>query len=209
MFKYLFTGLLCLCSLLCLSQQEVFPALGGEYLQVNQDSTLSADIISLTVRDNARVILNWRVASEENEYFTVERSATGKDFETVAVIKYSTTIDRLEWIDEKPIKGKNIYRIKYSFLNGVQWYSKSVVAVVNGLQSFRFYPNPAKEMIILRSEQPIDISIIDRAGKARISQTLESGLQTLNISSLENGVYILRVYNRQTNNYFLERLVKN
>lgn len=210
MFKYLLTGLLCLCGIVCYTQEEAsMAAASGDDSIISPDTLLINDALNLVLRDNSKVILNWRVLSALNEFFTVERSCNGKDFETIAVIKQLASMNRLEWIDEQPLKGKNTYRVRYSFKNGVQWYTKPVVAVVSGAQSFKFYPNPAEEMIIIRSEQPIDVSILDGAGKVRISQTLQSGPQTLNVSSLEKGVYVLRIYNRQTNNFFLERLVKN
>lgn len=211
MFKYLLTGLLCLCGIFCYSQNEAsFSAAAPEVLATVSPDTLAInDALSLVVRDNAKTILSWKVLSAQNEYFSIERSCNGKDFETIAVIKQVSGMNKLEWTDEQPVKGKNIYRIRYSFYNGVQWYTKTVAAVISGSQSFKFYPNPAEEIIIIRSEQAIDVTIIDGAGKTRISQTLQAGLQTLNVSALEKGVYILRVYNRQTNNFFLDRLVKN
>jgi hypothetical protein len=210
MFKYLLTGLLCLCGIFCYSQEEAsFTAAPEVLATISPDTLAMNDALSLVVRDNAKTLLSWKVLSSQNEYFSIERSCNGKDFETIAVIKQVSGVGKMEWTDEQPVKGKNIYRVRYSFYNGVQWYTKTVVAVISGAQSFRFYPNPAEEIIIIRSEQAIDVSIIDGAGKTRIAQTLQSGLQTLNVSTLEKGVYVLRVYNRQTNNYFLERLVKN
>jgi len=173
------------------------------------DTSSINDALNIFVRDNSRIFLSWKVLSNQNEYFSIERSCNGKDFETIAVIKQLASSDKVEWVDEQPVKGKNVYRVRYSFHNGVQWYTRPVAAVVSGAQSFKFYPNPADEMIIIRSEQPIDITIIDGTGKPRITQTLQSGPQTLNVSTLEKGVYLLRVYNRQTNNYLQERLVKN
>ena len=75
--------------------------------------------------------------------------------------------------------------------------------------SFKFYPNPVDNILIIRSENPLDIQIIDATGKTRLSQANLQGLQTINVSTLEKGIYILRVNNRLANTIVQERLVKN
>jgi hypothetical protein len=43
----------------------------------------------------------------------------------------------------------------------------------------------------------------------RLSQTNLLGLQTINVSTLEKGIYLLRLNNRLANTIVQERLVKN
>ena len=75
--------------------------------------------------------------------------------------------------------------------------------------SFKFYPNPVDNILIIRSENILDVQIIDAGGKLRISQANVQGLQTINVSSLETGVYVLRLHNRSANTIVQDRLLKN
>ena len=72
-----------------------------------------------------------------------------------------------------------------------------------------FYPNPVDQVLIIRSEYPVDLTIMDANGKARITVSNTSGLQLLNLASLEKGAYLIRVFNRSQNTSQLERLIKN
>ena len=75
--------------------------------------------------------------------------------------------------------------------------------------TFKFYPNPVDNVLIIRSETALDIQIIDATGKSRLSQTNVSGLHTINVSTLEKGVYVIRVLNRLSNTVVQDRLLKN
>ena len=127
----------------------------------------------------------------------------------MAVLKQTMGQMKMDWTDELPARGKNEYRLRCSSTDGRHRYSKSILAYVGGNLSFRFYPNPADNNLIIRSEQPVDLTIIDGNGKIRITQNQISGLQLLNISALEKGVYIIRIYNRQSNALLQDKLVKN
>ena len=173
------------------------------------DSSKIAEEFDAVVRDNAKIFLSWKVIIGQVDFFTIERSCNGKDFETMAVLKQGSKQLTMDWVDEQPAKGRNQYRIRCSYSDGQSRYSKSIMAYVGGNVSFRFYPNPADNVLIIRSEQAIDVTIIDGNGRTRISQNLLSGLQLLNISTLEKGAYVIRIYNRQSNTLLQEKLVKN
>lgn len=209
MFKYLLTGICCLFLFDCFSQEEVAISLPDTIIPASPDSNTITTELDAVVRDNLKIILSWKALNNQNDFFSVERSSNGKEFETIAVLKQTTGLLKMNWVDEEPARGKNHYRIRYSAANGTVIYSGIVTAQLGGNLSFRFYPNPADNVLIVRSEQAIDISIIDAFGKVRMTQTQLSGLQLLNISSLEKGAYILHIFNRQTNTHIQEKLVKN
>ena len=162
------------------------------------------------IKENSRVVLNWRLSdSSLTDFFSIERSCNGKDFEVVAVLKMAQISTWFEWIDESPAKGKNIYRIKCSGKDNRPFYSRPMNVQIAGDLSIKFYPNPVDNILIIRSENPLDIQIIDGAGKMRLTQTNLQGLQTINVSALEKGIYLLRLTNRLANTIVQERLVKN
>lgn len=206
--KYFFTSMFCLCLSLAFSQEELLFNL----TDTNRPPFLGLPAITpeldIIVRDNSKVMLSWKVTTDRNGFFSIERSCNGKEFETIAVLKQTSGPLKMDWVDEQPVRGKNQYRIGCSTADGKLIYSGVVTAQVSGNISFRFYPNPADNVLIVRSEQAVDLTIVDGNGKMRISQNQLAGLQMLNISSLEQGVYILHIYNRQLNTHTQEKLVK-
>src|SRR5438105_370475 len=133
--------LLCLLMFVCTAQDEAtgFPAATVFTIDT---SSIIADL-SLIVRDNTKVILNWKQPEDNNfEFAVIERSSGGRDFEVVAVLKQTELRPDNEWIDDAPAKGRSLYRIRFSGKNGQPLYSKTVSSLIAGDISFRFYPNP-------------------------------------------------------------------
>ena len=170
---------------------------------------LITDFVSV-VRDNNRVQLVWKVAdSLISPFFSLERSSNGKDFEVVAVVKLSILNNQYEWLDESPLKGRNLYRVRYTGKNGDLFYSSPVSVQIDGQPVYKFYPNPVDNILIIRSDVPVDVQITDATGKVRISQSRVNGLQTINVSGLEKGIYLLRVTNKLNNGISQDKLIKN
>jgi len=168
-----------------------------------------SDITSL-VRDNNRVQLSWKVTdSMTSPFFSIERNSNGKDFEVVAVVKLSITNSQYEWTDDSPLKGRNLYRVRISGKNGEQFYSRPLAVQIEEQSAYKFYPNPVDNILIIRCGAPVDVQITDANGKIRISQNRVSGLQTINVSTLEKGIYLLRITNKQNNGIIQDKLIKN
>jgi hypothetical protein len=150
---------LSLSALLCIAQEagSLLPERGVNSL----DSSYITDLVHI-IKENSRVVLNWRLSdSSLTDFFSIERSCNSKDFEVVAVIKLGQASKWFEWIDESPAKGKNVYRIKCSARDNRQFYSKALNVQIAGDISFKFYPNPVDNILIIRSENPLDIQIIE------------------------------------------------
>ncbi|RYY31059.1 MAG: T9SS type A sorting domain-containing protein [Chitinophagaceae bacterium] len=177
--------------------------------RVPDSAAVITDLVHV-IRENSKVVLNWQLTdSTATDFFTIERSSNSRDYEVVAVIKIAKPSRWFEWIDESPAKGKNIYRIKCASKNNAINYSNVIQAQIAGDITFKFYPNPVDNVLIIRSETALDIQIIDATGKSRLSQTNVSGLHTINVSTLEKGVYVIRVLNRLSNTVVQDRLLKN
>ncbi|RZS71864.1 putative secreted protein (Por secretion system target) [Pseudobacter ginsenosidimutans] len=179
-------------------------------LAEGDDSSVQVTNLAAIVKERTKVLLNWRLARIEGAAFVaVERSVNGRDFEMVALLKQPVSGDWYEWVDDSPGKGRNAYRIKHAGKSGVDQHSLIASTLIAGDISFKFYPNPVDNILIIRSEHASDVQIIDARGVIRLSQSGFHGLQTLNVSSLEKGVYILRVNNRVTGTISQEKLLKN
>ena len=177
------------------------------------DSVDSISIVSdftSIVKDNNRVLLSWRVNDAvASEFFSVERSLNGKDFEIIAVIRLSKSNPKYEYTDESPANGKSVYRIRCGSKQGAQLYSSPVTVQIVGPAAFKFYPNPVDNILIIRSEDPLEVQKLDASGNSKIALSKVQGLQTINVTTLEKGIYLLRVTNKLTNLVSQEKLIKN
>ncbi|OQP67361.1 hypothetical protein A3860_03140 [Niastella vici] len=200
--------LICLLVHVCIAQEV--PTVTPLVNQFPADSSSYITNLSVSIFENARVILNWKQPEDTSLTFAViERSTGGRNFEVVAVLKQSEIKPENEWIDEAPPKGRSLYRVRFSGKEVQPAYSKAVETLIAGDISFRFYPNPVDNILIIRSEAVLDIQVVDAVGKQRIGINNLQGLQTLNVSGLEKGIYFLRINNHTTGLLTQEKLLKN
>jgi hypothetical protein len=165
--------------------------------------------LSYTISENAKVILTWKVSGSIPDFFVIERSDNGKPFETITVLNRQEQKELYQLTDDNPAKGRNFYRIRYSFKEGQSLYSSSVSVLIAGYLTFKFYPNPVDHILIVRADSPLDVQITDANGKVRISEVRVQGLRTLNVASLEKGVYLIRFSSKLMNIMSQEKLIKN
>ena len=178
-------------------QQEA----GGAALFVN---------FSAAIKESNRVILQWEVDSlEEGDYFIIERGVDGINYETIGVLRRTRNIAHYESTDMAPPNGSDFYRIKYTAPGGHTLYSRVKQLSTSGEIDFKFYPNPVDKVFIIRTEHMIDIQVVDAIGVTRLSKRLQPGIQVINISALERGVYILRVADKESNRVVSNQLLKN
>jgi hypothetical protein len=165
------------------------------------------DGLTATIKDSYKVSLKWQTnALPEESFFVVERSANGTDFSAIGVLK-NTARGAFEFVDDAPVKGKAFYRVKTT-LGQYYGYSAVVAATLSGDISCRFYPNPVDKALIIRSEGPLDVQIADKFGKPLISSRLPAGLKIVDVSSLEPGVYVITLFQKDSNRLVTDKLVK-
>ncbi len=97
--------------------------------------------------DLSRIALSWSTASELNfDYFDVERSADAIDFMSIGkVTGHGTSNVRNDYslVDEKPLIGKNYYRLKSVDFDYYTEYFKVIAVDFSGEKSFMISPNPS------------------------------------------------------------------
>jgi len=165
--------------------------------------------LSSRITDNLKIILSWTVSNSMPDFFAIERSDNGKSFEVVSVLSNLVAEKIFQWTDDAPRKGKSFYRLRYAFKHGDSLYSKTIPVTIAGYVAFKFYPNPVDHVLIVRTEAPLDLMITDANGRVRLSESHVQGLHTINVSSLEKGVYLIRFINKLTNIMSQEKLIKN
>jgi hypothetical protein len=200
--------LLCLLMYVCTAQEQPTVSPLANHFPVDT-STFITDLF-VNIIENARVVLSWKQPEDTSFTFAViERSSGGRNFEVVAVLKQTDIKPENEWIDDAPAKGRSLYRVRFSGKNGQPAFSKVAETLIAGDISFRFYPNPVDNILIIRSEALLDVQIVDAVGKQRVSINNLQGLQTINVMSLEKGIYFLRINNHTTGLLTQEKLLKN
>ena len=162
------------------------------------------------VKEFNKVLLQWDVDStEEGDYFVVERATDGDRYETIGALRKTGGSNHYELIDVAPPNGADYYRIKYSGQDGRTFYSKAVQLSLSGEVDFKFYPNPVDKLFIIRTEHAVDIQVIDPQGSVRVAKRLQPGIQVVNVSFLERGIYVLRVADKESNKIISNQLIKN
>jgi len=129
-------------------------ALGGS-------NVLPVKWLQVTAKLTGRLVqVSWKTANEANvNNYTVERSADGLSFATVAIVNASPGVaaeKQYDATDGLPLKGANYYRIRQTDKDGHYSYSKTVLVMVAETGNFILWPNPAATSVTVQSSQIMD-----------------------------------------------------
>lgn len=151
--------------------------------------------------------LHWITASEQNtNYFGIERSEDGRIFNEqgqVPASGNSTEQKNYAFIDQQPLRGMNIYRLRMVDLDGSFTYSKIVIIKLDTLlNTLLVFPNPAATELTIQlfGRGALQLKIADANGrilKEEVVQLSGNASKSLDIRNLPKGVYILSL---QTSN---------
>ena len=178
----------------------------------SEDNPLPVELLAFeaAVVDN-KVHLQWITASEiNNDYFTIERSRDGENFEKIKDIPskaeygYSNSVLFYEAWDENPYTGTSYYRVKQTDFDGTYEYSDVVdVNIKSGKTAkLNLYPNPNRGerfYLSISGFEPYEmvfISIVDVFGKKVYSEVIntgDSGSKQHEVipQNLERGIYFV------------------
>ena len=172
---------------------------------------LPITLLSFTANETANGInINWQTASEvNNDYFTVERSINGYDWETLLTIEgagNSNTVLSYAAVDRNPYHGHSYYRLKQTDFDGQFSYSKITSAFINYEQKslIRIYPNPTNGLIKV-SASNLELKFItiqntfrqDITHKAQIKRNGDSSF-LIDLSRLPSGLYFIKTRSNVT-----------
>jgi Secretion system C-terminal sorting domain len=160
---------------------------------------LPIELTTFTAKpNNSTVNLAWQTASEKgNSHFDIERSANGKDWSKIGMVKGSgTSQQKLDYrfTDEGPLSILNYYRLKQVDLDGQFNYSPVVTAVVGKGKLKGIFPNPTTDKVTLVGNDLTNddvVTIFDLNGRNIKTQKV-SGSQ-IDVSDLAKGFYILSI----------------
>lgn len=170
------------------------------------------------------VLLEWATASEINsQYFTLERSFDGKNFEKVTYVNaagYSNSMRRYSFLDKVQSEGRIYYRLHQTDRDGTVQAPVDITVLRNGAKgerSMTLFPNPTvgKEVSLsisgLAAEEVAQVEVTTTTGQTITSLTVTgttTGLVTTGLalpSETPAGIYLVTV--RSENGMMKSRLV--
>jgi len=130
--------------------QYVDPSSG---ISCSDPTTLPVEFVDVSAEanNNGGVDVKWATISEENnDFFTIERSLNGIDFQPIGQVKGQGSSDirtNYSFVDNAPLLGAAYYRVRQTDFDGASEYSKTV-KVANtyaGMAQGQIgaYPNPS------------------------------------------------------------------
>jgi len=157
-------------------------------------------------KGNTGNLLQWGTASEQNnDYFSIERSADGSRFEsigTVAGAGTSSAAINYTFTDSKTTGGTYYYRLKQVDKDGKFIYSKVIIIRDNSNAGpAQVFPNPVLDnlSVIITNDARGNgkISVFDLTGRSVRQEALVKNDKTLNavlnMNNLTAGLYIVEI----------------
>jgi hypothetical protein len=167
------------------------------------NAILPAELLSFTAQCSEKATtLYWSTAAEfNNDYFVVERSPDGTQWETVGKVQgagNSSSVRNYEYVDDTPIPvgkgGEVYYRLKQTDYDGKFEYSP--------VTSVRFpcqeggvivLPNPSSGIFSISGLLPgSEVSLYNVLGEKIFSREAEEKFMTIDIADRAKGVYFIK-----------------
>ena len=148
------------------------------------NSGLPIELLSFSAKSNNNLVdLKWITASEKNnEYFTIERTKDGINYETIEKVKgagNSSSVRNYSTTDLHPYEGISYYRLMQTDYNGEFTYSNLVSVDFRILNEFSFkvIPNPNEGesiSLLLNATKGDEILVVvyDIAGRESYSKII-------------------------------------
>jgi hypothetical protein len=146
------------------------------------------------------VLLEWSTATEsDNDFFVVEKTKDGVNFEEVAKIDgagNSSFILKYQTLDENPYPGKSYYRLQQVDFSGHFSFSELVqVSFESNGFTWNIYPNPVYDQVVnvafnTPTAAEIELRLVDVTGKVYF-RTILTGDAVALPNDLARGAYFL------------------
>jgi hypothetical protein len=180
--------------------------------QILSGIVLPVELISFDgIREGITNQLSWSTSSEiNNDYFILEKSTDGINFELLSIVQgagNASDLNRYTYTDVDRINAVCYYRLSQVDFNGQQKESGiiTVRSNPNTNESIDIFPNPAKETLFIRVNNPnqevVNLIISNMLGQIVYTETMNTTINSfkqLNIASFEKGTYFIEIQSPQT-----------
>lgn len=155
----------------------------------------------------ADIFLKWETTNEINTSgFDIERSTDGTNFQTIGTVQSTgrQTLNRYSYMDKigNDLNGTLYYRLRMTDIDGKFTISNVAKVTVDSRVTLSLFPNPVGNQLIFITGENMNnaiVSIIGQDGRTLLSQKFGningSNKNTIDVSTLPAGVYILRLKN--------------
>lgn len=173
----------------------------SQFIVSNEGTSLPVELLSFQARLNEQnqVRLTWETRSEINsDYFIIERSKNGTDFEEIGQIDAageSNETLQYQSLDPSPYKGQSYYRLRMVDLDASFEYSSIRTIFINGkYNDIIVYPNPTEYWMNIETEwnESSSYVLFNANGKKVKSGTFEKST-SIDTSDLAKGSYMYRI----------------
>ncbi|MCB9364819.1 MAG: T9SS type A sorting domain-containing protein [Flavobacteriales bacterium] len=158
---------------------------------------LPIKLTSFNVNPNKNIVdISWQTAAEiNNDYFTIERSNNGFEWEEISKVKGAGNSNyKLSYndIDYSPLSGVSYYRLKQTDFNGDYSYSEITMVDFKQKDEIVIYPNPVKDNLTIANlcENCI-VKIYSSFG----TLVYTGSEQKINTQTWKNGIYQVVINN--------------
>lgn len=170
-----------------------------------------------SVTPNQQVQLDWTTVTEiNNDFFTLERSVDGIDFEDFAIVDGAGTsreILHYQYFDQSPYFGQSYYRLRQTDFDGTETKSEIQTVWIDQNEGIEVFPNPFQDQLNIRmiqeGEEPLQLNLFDAAGRLVRQDQFSSSQNQINWIGLDHlaaGNYLLEIRSDQQVSHF--KLVK-
>jgi hypothetical protein len=176
------------------------------FISTSSIIVLPVDLLSFTGQCNSNhIILNWTTATEtNNDYFTIERSENGTDWETIGTVKSvgnSSANQNYSFTADESQNTISYFRLKQTDLDGNFEYFHTIQVnnCIKNTTEVNIYPNPSNGLTLsgsinLKDNQTYSIEIFNNLGMMVSHYTSAQPEFTVNFQhSLTPGVYYARI----------------
>lgn len=168
------------------------------------DAVLPVELASFSASAlDGEIRLIWSTATEiDNDYFSIERSGDGAHYAEIGQVKGAgTSYTKQEYFftDERPLSGRNYYRLRQTDLAGRMSFSPVVTATTHQNDGWSLFPLPASDHLRLVLQEPFKEDmrweVFDLNGRALRSGNFpaETTECQIDVSALPGGNYMLRL----------------
>jgi hypothetical protein len=184
---------------------------GADLTSCNYPFTILAvswENFSVSLQSNKTVSVSWEVSQQiNNKGYYVQRSTDGASWIELGFVPNSGTTKSsgtYSFADNNPYSGKNFYRIRQADINGSSNYSEIKTLVIGTADSEpSVWPNPAKDVIRVQNNISANsiAKIYTQSGSLVKETKLQAGINSISVSSLPFGAYIISIKKDNGENY--------
>jgi glucose/arabinose dehydrogenase len=156
------------------------------------------------IANERTVDLSWETGLETNlAYFEVQKMDNINFVKTIGEVAAKGNNSTYQFIDDAPIYGINIYRLKMVRDDGVYDYSSELKVLFPPKPEINVYPNPASDKIFIELKSATgenNLEFFNYAGQL-VSKVLwmNSNKKEVDVSAWPNGVYFYNLKNGSKN----------